>query len=124
MALSPKLHNVVGKLLAKMSEYVQVDQDIPLQDAFHCMTVDFISEYAFGSSFAMLDTQNFNAAHVRSVETTAEMQWLFKHFPLIRQIAEFMPRAIASKLDRGMVTLVTVSPAISSTVDRPNHPEF
>lgn len=102
-ALSAVLHTTAAKLCENIAA---TPGAVPLQDAFHCMTVDIISGYAFGTSFNMLDAPDFNAVHVRSVERSAETQWLVKHLPAVRWAAG-LPGF--SWLDGGLVQLVGVS---------------
>lgn len=104
-ALSAVLHATAAKLCVNIATAAE-NGAVPLQDAFHCMTVDIISGYAFGTSFNMLDAPDFNAVHVRSVERSAETQWLIKHLPAVRWAAERLPGF--SWLDGGLVQLAGV----------------
>lgn len=104
-ALSSVLHTTIEKLCTNIAA---IHGAVPLQDAFHCMTVDIISGYAFGTSFNMLDEPDFNAVHVRSVERSAETQWLIKHIPAIRWLADRLPGPLGSWLDGGLMELAGV----------------
>jgi len=82
-SLEPRILTTVEKFSTRLNDYVASGKPVPLQDAFHCLTADFICEYAFGSSLGLLNAEGFRSKYVDMVRRSAEVQALNKHFPLL-----------------------------------------
>jgi len=67
------------------------------------MTVDIISEYAFGEGFGMLDSakdNRFKPEFLGAFDLVLENVINFTYFPLMRIMSNSMPSSIAAKLDK------------------------
>lgn len=107
-SLSPRLNKTISKLSARLDEFATAGNPLNLQKAFHCFTVDFITEYAFGKCANMLEDPDFESAYVRAVQASAKTQWIAKHFPWTRKLAIAVP-FLFRNLDRGLADLRIVS---------------
>jgi cytochrome P450 len=53
--IEPTIHELVKRLADRMAKCAKIDEAIPLFYAYHCLTVDMISSYAFGKQLGLLD---------------------------------------------------------------------
>ena len=57
--LEPVLHANVNRLCDRLRDFAGTGQAVNLSDAFTCLSADVIGSYAFGRSYAFLDTPDF-----------------------------------------------------------------
>ncbi|KAI5778513.1 cytochrome P450 [Geopyxis carbonaria] len=103
-SLSPRLNKTISKFSTRLDEFAVAGNPLNLQKAFHCFTVDFITEYAFGKCANMLEDPEFESAYVRAIQASAKTQWTAKHFPWTRKLAMAVP-FLFRHLDRGLADL-------------------
>jgi len=82
-SLESRILTTIEKFSTRLNGYAASGKPVPLEDAFHCLTADFICEYAFGASLGLLGETGFRSRYVDMIRRSAEAQALNKHFPLL-----------------------------------------
>jgi len=86
-----------------------------------CLTIDFISEFAFGESFNLLNSAEDNTFHAPLLDTfdqTIAASWDLVQFPILRVIAVNAPLALASKLSTAAAKTRVLLDAVQATIDK------
>ena len=90
--IEPLIGDVVNRLTDRMAVCAKEGKAIPLFYAYRCMTVDIISEYAFGSQFGLIDREDWGESFYSAWRALWEMSGLIRQVPVIMDIFEAMPR--------------------------------
>jgi hypothetical protein len=83
------------------------------------LTIDFITEVAFGESFNLLtkaEDNTFNAPFIECFDLAAESLWDLLYFPLIRTIINKCPPTVAAKLSQPAAKFQGLIRAVADTV--------
>ncbi|RYN35993.1 hypothetical protein AA0118_g927 [Alternaria tenuissima] len=92
---------------------------INLYHAFRCLTVDFITEVAFGESFNLTtesEDNTFNTPFIECFDLASESLWDLLFFPFIRIIVNKCPPAVAAKLSEPAAKFQGLIRAVAATV--------
>ncbi|KAB2102850.1 hypothetical protein AG0111_0g8982 [Alternaria gaisen] len=92
---------------------------INLYHAFRCLTVDFITEVAFGESFNLItesEDNTFNTLFIECFDLASESLWDLLFFPFIRIIVNKCPPAVAAKLSEPAAKFQGLLRAVAATV--------
>lgn len=87
------LYEELELLFAKISEYENRGEEVPIQELYYCYTGDIISRYLFGKSLDIISAPNF-------IERSDEMRsftrniWFVIHFPWIRAALGALPKSL------------------------------
>ncbi|KAI4958932.1 hypothetical protein J4E86_002652 [Alternaria arbusti] len=104
-----ELHRVRRKLLSNFFSKTHI----------RCLTVDLITQMAFGESFNLLtksDDNTFDAPFHRCFDQAAESLWTMLYFPPLRTIAFKCPPSIAAKLSTSAAKFQALITATADTV--------
>lgn len=85
------------------------------------MTVDFISEVAFGESLNLLveaENNTFNAPFLASFDLALETVWDLMYFPVIRVIVNNAPPILAARLSPSAARYQGLISAVTKTVTK------
>lgn len=83
------------------------------------MTVDFITEVAFGESFNLLvkaEKSTFNAPYLESFDLASESVWDLMYFPILRAIVNNASPTVAVKLSQSAASYQGLLRAVADTV--------
>lgn len=111
-SLEPFIFAKIDKLCNKIaSEYGVPGQELPLDlaSAFRCMSLDVITDFAFGKSIDALDSPGFENKFLQTLETSQPACWIFLHFKLVRMLMLNMPKWLANILSPDIVVFKDVS---------------
>ncbi|CAN9099470.1 unnamed protein product [Alternaria alternata] len=92
---------------------------INLYHAFRCLTVDFITEVAFGESFNLTtesEDNTFNTPFIECFDLASESLWDLLFFPFIRTIVNKCPPAVAARLSEPAAKFQGLIRAVAATV--------
>ncbi|KAH6858880.1 cytochrome P450 [Alternaria rosae] len=87
--------------------------------AFRCLTVDLITQMAFGESFNLLteaEDNTFDAPFHRCFDHAAESLWDMLYFPSLRTIAFTCPPGVAAMFSTAAVRFQALVSTVASTV--------
>lgn len=74
--------------------------DLDLHHALRCVSIDVITQYAFGKSYDLLKKDDFGKGlFFKMIRTLASGIWMFRHFPILVVLIQKMPMWLAEKVD-------------------------
>lgn len=135
--IEPNIKSLVGRLADRMATCAKKDTAIPLFYAYRfvalslcrdlksystrkychtdslnrCMTVDMISEYAFGKQLGLLDRQDWGKSFYSAWRALWELSGIVRQFPMIMDIFEAMPRSVLQKTNPGALEVLDMRDA-------------
>ena len=83
------------------------------------MTVDLITEIAFGKSFDLLikaENNTFNTSFLECFDMASESVWDLMYFPILRVMVNNAPPTIAAKLSQSEARYQSLLGAVANTV--------
>lgn len=109
--IEPTIHALVDRLAARMAACAQKDEPIPLFYAYRCLTVDMISEYAFGKQLGLIDRADWGESFYLAWRALWEMSGLIRQLPIIMDIFEAMPRWLLAMINPGALEVIDMQEA-------------
>ena len=105
VALEPMMHRNLDKRCARMCQFRDSRTVFPLNAAMLCFTSDVVSEYAFGSSYNLLDTEDLSPSILTANKKTGEYSHALKQFPWIIHVFNFLSQEWIARLssDFGLI---------------------
>ena len=99
LRVEPSIVAKVKGLLERI-ERLRKTQSINIYNAFRCVTVDIISEYAFARSMKLTDKSdtNFHGGFLIAFDAVAKVIWDMAYQPMIRKISMAIPKFIGRAL--------------------------
>ena len=79
------------KLVRRMRDSFSSTGCIDLHHAFRAISVDVISDYAFGNSYGFLGKKNFGAEFFDMIRGFGPAFWFFQQFPAIQGLSLSTP---------------------------------
>ncbi|KAL4776899.1 cytochrome P450 [Aspergillus nidulans var. acristatus] len=86
------------KLVGRMKKAFNSTGAIDLHHGFRAISVDVITDYAFGDSYNFLDRDDFGIDFFNGFRDTGPALWTFQQFPIIQRVAKKMPFWLAERL--------------------------
>jgi cytochrome P450 len=99
-----RAENISDILTTKLAKGEAVD----LHHAFRAISVDVISDYAFGESYGLLDTPDFGHEFFDMVSGIGPTMWFFQQFPAIQMLAMSLPAPIAKMTSKPLKQVLTL----------------
>ncbi|KAF7168666.1 hypothetical protein CNMCM5623_001606 [Aspergillus felis] len=99
------IHDKAVYLMNRISERVKSGQVIPLFPAFRCMTLDTISEFAFGRSTGGLQLEEFESTIFDAIDKANHSVVFFQHFPILRELLRWANYYSLSTVPNGFLEL-------------------
>ncbi|KFZ25402.1 hypothetical protein V502_00123 [Pseudogymnoascus sp. VKM F-4520 (FW-2644)] len=99
------MYEKAAYLMGRIAQCAKDDQAIPLFPAFRCMTLDTISEFAFGRSTGALQLESFESAIFDAIDKATNSVPFFQHFPLLRQLLRWASYYNLSTVPNGFLQL-------------------
>lgn len=84
------------KLAALAKRKFSAGQALNLHYAFRSISVDVITEYAFGQCYDLLDKDDLGQQLFEMVQGIGPTMWIFQQWPGLQKVAFSMPPALAS----------------------------
>jgi cytochrome P450 len=100
-SLEPDIQNLVDKLCARFNEQKGAGP-VNTQHAYSCFSTDVISDYALGSGFNYLDSNDFVPDWSDTLSGIAEASAWFKPFPQLLGLLQSAPQGLVSRVNPGM----------------------
>ncbi|KAH3947302.1 hypothetical protein HBH98_125320 [Parastagonospora nodorum] len=119
-ALEKVLFSKVNKLCERISA-ARPNGPVHLYQGFRSLTVDVISEFAFGESFNLLtdaEDNTFSAPILDTFNQTIATTWELIQFPILRIIAINAPLALAAKLSTAAAKQRVLFDAVQAAIDK------
>jgi cytochrome P450 len=88
----PHLEIIVGKLTQRIREFKGTGQPVNLSNAYRSLATDVVTEFSFQKSYNLLESPDFAAAFQRTLRDFPEIGMWHRHFGLILDLFQAMPR--------------------------------
>ncbi|KAG7291092.1 hypothetical protein NEMBOFW57_001102 [Staphylotrichum longicolle] len=79
------IYTKAAYLMDRIAQRVKDGQTIPLFPAFRCLTLDTISEFAFGKTTGALQSEKFESEIFEAIDKATDSVPFFQHFPILRE---------------------------------------
>lgn len=109
--IEPNIHLLVGRLADRMAACAEKDTVIPLFYSYRCMTVDMISEYAFGKQLGLLDREDWGESFYSAWRALWALSGLIRQLPMIMDIFDAMPRWVLQRVNPGALEVLDMKDA-------------
>lgn len=116
--IEPNIMAIVNRLADRMATCADKDEVIPLFYAYRCMTVDMISEYAFGKQLGLLDREDWGSSFYSAWRALWAMSGLIRQIPVIMDIFQAMPRWALERVNPGALEVIDMQDATNTQMKR------
>ncbi|KAJ5605341.1 cytochrome P450 [Penicillium lagena] len=96
-------------LMDRFTQSAKDGQIIPLFPAFRCMTLDTISEFAFGKPAGALQLGDYKSAVFEAIDKATNSVPFFQHFPILRELLRWASYYNLSAVPNGFLELAQIS---------------
>ncbi|KAE8382393.1 cytochrome P450 [Aspergillus bertholletiae] len=96
-------------LMDKIAQRAENDRTIPLFNAFRCMTLDTISDFAFGKSTDALKSEDFHSVIFDGIDNATHSVPFFQHFPILRELLRWSSYYNINSVPNGFLKLGQVA---------------
>ncbi|KAL2816592.1 cytochrome P450 [Aspergillus cavernicola] len=93
---APRIHQVVMKAAVNIRRGLEDGTPVDIQRLFRCFSVDVIYVALFGQQDEFVKDYEHPHALITSMDQITHGMWLAKHFPIINQVAPYLPPALSS----------------------------
>lgn len=90
-----KLTDLVSSKLARK-------EAVDMHHAFRAISVDVITDYAFGESYHLLDTADLGRGFFEMVNGIGPTMWVFQQWPSLQKLSLSMPSAVAKIMSKSL----------------------
>lgn len=73
---------------------------VDLHHGFRAISVDVITEYAFGESYGLLDREDLGREFFEMVNGIGPTMWIFQQFPAMQKLALALPGVVAKMMSK------------------------
>ncbi|KAF5855755.1 hypothetical protein ETB97_008473 [Aspergillus alliaceus] len=105
------LYDKANFVMDRVAKRAMSGQTVPLFPLFRCMTLDMISDFAFGKSTGASKIENFESSTFDAIDKANSTVPLFQHFPVIHQIIQWATYYGISRLPHGIRKLTQAAEA-------------
>ena len=96
------------KLLNIMTSKFSRNEAVDLHHAFRSISVDVISDYAFGTSYELLSRDDLGKEFFELTGGIGPTWWVFQQWPAIQTFALFLPSSVAKKMNKPLSHILTL----------------
>lgn len=104
-AFYPKLDVFVSYLISRLDDLKRSGQPVNLSDAFSCLTIDVIQDFAMHESANLLRAPDFAATFSSTLHRVSKLQVWHRHFGYILSAIQKLPYWIVARLDKMSIDL-------------------
>ncbi|KAL4802082.1 cytochrome P450 [Aspergillus unguis] len=104
-------------LMDRIAQRAALGQSIPLFPIFRCMTLDTISDFAFGKPSRALHLEDFESETFEAIEKGNGTALYFQNFPLFHQLVNWATRCNLGFVPNGFKDLIQSAEAAVQDLD-------
>jgi cytochrome P450 len=97
-----------AKLLQIMNSKFSGNEAVDLHHAFRSISVDVISDYAFGESYELLARDDLGREFFELTGGIGPTWWVFQQWPAIQTFALSLPSAMAKAMNKPLKQVITL----------------
>jgi hypothetical protein len=102
------VHSRAEKLATIISEKFSRNEAVDLHHAFRSISVDVISDYAFGESYELLAREDLGREFFENQAGIGPPWWVFQQWPAIQAFALALPPAVAMAMSKPLKQMFTL----------------
>ena len=113
--LEAVVHEKAEKLSKLVLEALDTDRAVDMHHGLRAVSIDVITDYAFGKSYGLLDQPDLGLKFFTLVHKIGPAAWVFRQWPWLKPLAMTVPKPIIKVLSEpiGQVRdMQTVSPKV------------
>jgi len=99
-----ELESIVQSKAAKLVNLIKAsvpnNQAVDLHHAFRAISVDVVTDYAFGQSYDLLDRRDLGLEFFAMVQGIGPTMWIFQQWPALQKFALALPPALAKAMSK------------------------
>lgn len=103
-----------AKLLEIMQSKFSRNEAVDLHHAFRSISVDVISDYAFGESYELLDRDDLGREFFDLTGGIGPTWWVFQQWPALQRFALSLPTAMAKAMSKPLEQVITLLEVFTS----------
>ena len=107
-ALEPSIKAVVDRLCSRLTDARDSHEPVNLSYAYTALTVDIITNYAFGQPYGFMQDPDFRPQFLQAMEKISLGSHLNKQFGWLRPLMMSIPLWIVERLDPGNLELINM----------------
>jgi cytochrome P450 len=88
------------KLTRLLSSKFANNEAVDLHHAFRAISVDVITDYAFGESYHILDTPDLGLNFFEMVQGIGPTMWIFQQWPALQKLSLSLPASVAGRMSK------------------------
>lgn len=96
------------KLLEIISSKFSTNEAVDLHHAFRAISVDVISDYAFGESYELMARDDLGRKFFDLVTGIGPTWWFFQQWPAMQKLALALPPAVAMAMSKPLKQVLTL----------------
>ncbi|TAQ87316.1 hypothetical protein B7494_g4362 [Chlorociboria aeruginascens] len=106
LELEDVVHTRTDKLCSVVADRLKQNRDVDIHHGFRAVSVDIISEYAFGDCYNLLDRPDLGMDFFFMVQGLGPMMWTFMQWPGLQKFALSLPPAVSKAISPPMKQLL------------------
>lgn len=108
LTLESVVQHRAQRLIAIIKQRFARNEAVDLHHAFRSISVDVITDYAFGESYELLERPDLGKEFFDLTNGIGPSWWVFQQFPLIQQFALSLPESWAMAMDASLRHILTL----------------
>lgn len=113
------VHTKAEKLCALVADKFKKNEEVDIHHGFRAVSVDIISDYAFGECYDLLDRPDLGMEFFFMVQGLGPMMWTFMQWPGLQKFMMSLPPAVSKATSPPMKQLLglqEVSPLFQDAI--------
>jgi cytochrome P450 len=100
------VHTKAEKLCALVADKFKKNEEVDIHHGFRAVSVDIISDYAFGECYDLLDRPDLGMEFFFMVQGLGPMMWTFMQWPGLQKFMMSLPPAVSKATSPPMKQLL------------------
>jgi cytochrome P450 len=114
----PLMNDLTNRLCARMEAVAAHNEPVPLFYAYRCLTVDVISEFAFGGQMGLIDREDWGREFYAAWRALWDSSPLIRQLPFMLPLMMIMPRWLTALLNPKGLEVVDLFARIDAYMDQ------
>jgi hypothetical protein len=107
-AFEPVIQSTMDQLCLALKSHILSGDPVELQTAYMALTLDVISQYAFGESLGLVQKPGFSPEWNKMLHATIEAGIMNRHFPWLADVMMSLPTWLAASISGPVAFFVQI----------------
>lgn len=108
LSLEALVQSRAARLISIIRERFAREEAVDLHHAFRSISVDVVTDYAFGESYDLLEKPDLGKEYFDLTGGIGPSWWVFQQWPLVQKFALALPPWVAMKMDASLNHILTL----------------